>query len=120
MVVTFDITPIGYKRMTRFSKFNPEMQAYYAYKGMVGALAVSKRFVLPDRFHVTFVLPMPPSWSKGKQSLMNGRPHQQKPDADNLLKALCDSLKTEDKTIWEVSVRKLWGRKGIITIETYE
>lgn len=119
--VSFDITPIGYKRMTRFSKFNPEMQSYYVYKGMVGALAIQKRFKLPDQFQVVFIVPMAPSWSKAKRELMEGRPHQQKPDVDNLLKALLDALRPgADQTIWDVSARKLWGNKGSISIETYE
>lgn len=35
---------------------------------------------------------MPRSWSTRKRAEMAGRPHTQKPDKDNCLKAICDAL----------------------------
>jgi Holliday junction resolvase RusA-like endonuclease len=49
---------------------------------------------------------------------MVGRPHQQKPDLDNLLKALVDACYQEDKGIWNYGeLKKLWDYKGSIIIE---
>jgi len=58
---------------------------------------------------------MPASWSKKKRALMNETPHQAKPDIDNMLKAVFDSLLTDDSGIHTIiEVRKVWGEKGAI------
>lgn len=72
---------------------------------------------LPESYaHVTFVIPMPKSWSKKKRAEMDGKPHQSKPDKDNLEKALMDALFTDDSHIWDSRVTKLWGETGKIII----
>lgn len=76
------------------------------------------RISLPESgYHVTFVLPMPDSWSKKKRAEMAEKPHQQKPDADNLLKALMDAIYSEDCAVWDVRVTKRWGNAGEIIIK---
>ena len=47
---------------------------------------------------------------------MIGQPHQQKPDADNLLKALQDAIFDDDCAIWNIQVTKLWSDKGSIEV----
>lgn len=66
--------------------------------------------------HITFILPMPTSWSKKKRAVMNGQAHQQKPDVDNMIKALMDALYVDDAHIWDLRVTKLWGESGQILI----
>lgn len=56
---------------------------------------------------------MPPSWSEKKRREMEGKPHQQKPDLDNLLKSL-DALYEDDSVIWKISAEKVWAREGFI------
>ena len=51
---------------------------------------------------------------------MDGRPHQQKPDVDNLLKALMDALFDDDCKVWSVAVSKVWGESGKITVRLPE
>ena len=70
--------------------------------------------------HVTFVLPMPKSWSKKKRAEMNGKPHQGKPDLDNLMKSLMDALFEDDTHIWDSRITKLWGENGQIIIRESE
>ena len=66
---------------------------------------------------ITFILPMPQSWSRKKRIETHGKPHQQKPDLDNLLKALADAVHEEDCRIWNYgSITKLWGETGAINI----
>jgi Holliday junction resolvase RusA-like endonuclease len=48
---------------------------------------------------------------------MDGKPHQSKPDKDNLEKALMDALFTDDSHIWDSRVTKLWGKEGQIIIK---
>ena len=63
-----------------------------------------------------FVLPMPKSWSK-KKAAMNGQPHQQRPDTDNLVKAVLDAVHEEDSQIYHVDGLKFWGTEGAIIIQ---
>ena len=61
-----------------------------------------------DTFEIEFHVPMPQSWSKKKKADMNKRPHQQRPDLDNYLKAWKDSVYEEDAVVWRVKASKLW------------
>lgn len=67
--------------------------------------------------HIIFIIPMPKSWSQKKRDLMNGQPHQQKPDIDNLTKSLLDALFDDDSHIWDIRTSKVWGEMGQIIIE---
>ena len=112
----YAITPVPKPRMTqsdRWAKRAPVLR-YFAFKDEVRLNKIS----LPEcGYHVTFILPMPDSWSKKKKEEMNGKPHQQKPDKDNLEKALLDAIFEDDCRIWDGRVSKVWGEKGQIKIE---
>ena len=74
---------------------------------------------LPESgYHVTFILPMPRSWSKRKRDDMDGKPHQQKPDKDNLEKAILDAVYADDCCVWDGRATKLWGKEGKIIVKT--
>lgn len=112
----YNVVPMGKPRMTRADKWKqrPEVMRYRAFCDHVRLLGV----VMPEsNSHVTFVIPMPKSWSKKKRSEMDGKPHQSKPDKDNLEKALMDALFTDDSHIWDSRVTKLWGEEGQIIIK---
>lgn len=53
------------------------------------------------------------SWSKKKTEAHLHRPHTQRPDLDNLAKAICDGLNriawADDGQIAELTTRKVWG-----------
>lgn len=111
----YPIIPVAKPRMTQSDQWKkrPVVLKYRAFKDEVRAHGV----VLPEcNAVVTFYLPMPKSWSKKKRSAMIGKPHQQTPDVDNLLKALADACHTDDSHIWDVHVRKLWAEEGSIVI----
>lgn len=96
----------------RWAKRKPVLE-YFAYKDEIRLRGVK----LPENgYHVTFILPMPISWSKKKRAAMNGKPHQQRPDKDNLEKALLDAIFDEDSKVWDGRVTKLWGEVGQIII----
>lgn len=112
----FDITPMGKPRMTRADKWKkrPEVLRYRAFCDEVRLHNVT----LPESgYHVIFVLPMPPSWSKKKRAGHDGQPHQSKPDKDNLEKALLDAIFDDDSKIWDGRVTKIWGEAGQIIIK---
>ena len=56
----------------------------------------------------------PASWSKKKAAAHLGRPHTQKPDLDNLGKALLDGLNriafADDSQVSSVTMVKSWGQ----------
>lgn len=75
-------------------------------------------YTVPDEIKIIFHVPMPPSWSLKHQTSMIGKPHQQRPDIDNYLKAYLDALCTEDSHVWNAHAIKLWSRVGAIEICT--
>ena len=114
----YDITPIGKPRMTRADnwKQRPAVMRYRAFCDEVRL----KNVAMPEQGgHITFVVPMPKSWSQKKRVTMNGQAHQQKPDADNMIKALMDALFTDDAHIWDFRVTKVWGESGQILISDF-
>ena len=128
MILTWNITPIQAPRMTRADawKKRPIVLKYRAFRDAVQA--EMKKVDLGgatwkdlDTLVVNFYIPMPPSWSKKKKETMAGAMHQQKPDLDNLIKAILDSIfrDGDDCRVAAVVARKFWiagSGKIIITI----
>ncbi len=111
----YPIIPVPKPRMTQRDKWakRPAVMRYRAFCDEVRLHGVK----LPDSgSHVTFVMPMPKSWSAKKKYIMCGEPHQQTPDVDNLGKALFDAVHKQDCTIWDVRITKKWGHSGVIII----
>lgn len=107
------LRPEGRKRRDR-------IEAYNNYKIAVAAEAKRKKFVMPEQgAHVTFFIPVSKSWRKHKKETFHLKLHQERPDADNLYKALSDSLMCEDKSIADIHITKKWvnSDKGWIEIE---
>ncbi|PWE48464.1 hypothetical protein DEM26_18115 [Thioclava sp. NG1] len=67
----------------------------------------------PVRVEIVATFVPAKSWSKKKRAEHLHRPHCQKPDVDNVAKAICDGLNriawADDSQIAEMSVRKGWG-----------
>ena len=99
-------------------KQRPCVLRYWAYKDELVNLWEDRE--LPDTFHVIFTMPMPDSWNKKRKASFDGKPHQQKPDTDNLLKAFCDCLLKEDSHLWDVRATKIWGQTGSIELRELE
>ncbi len=111
----YPIIPNTKPRMTQSDKWKkrPCVLRYFEFKDKVRDHKVE----LPECHHITFVVPMPESWSKKKKIVMNGKPHQQRPDVDNFLKAIFDAVFEEDSHIWDCRATKMWGREGQIIIK---
>jgi Holliday junction resolvase RusA-like endonuclease len=71
----------------------------------------------PDGVIVKAHIPMPPSWSKKKKAAMAGKPCRQKPDYDNIAKAVGDTLFEEDRCLWFGAVIKHWCAEGSERLE---
>lgn len=107
----YNITPVPKPRMTRRDKWDkrPRVLRYRAFEDLVQLNGIT---IPEDGCHVVFHLPLP------KRPKFNvGDPHKQKPDVDNLLKALLDSLYKNDSHIWNIQVSKVWSKSGKIEIK---
>lgn len=115
----YDIVPVPKPRQTRRDRWKkrPAVMRYRTFKDEVRLRKVS---VPESNGRITFVMPMPKSWPEKKKQAMDGKPHQVKPDKDNLEKALLDALFLDDAHIWDGRTTKVWGRAGKIIITREE
>lgn len=111
----FNITPLGKPTMTQHDKYarKPCVLRYWAFCEECQLKGVTVQ-VHDD---ITFVLPMPASWSAKKKAAHDGKPHLQKPDTSNMLKAIEDAVHQNDSHLWHYSgLTKVWGYEGAIII----
>lgn len=116
----YDVTPSPKVKQTKSDQWRnpprPAVAKYRAFRDRVQALGIT----IVDGDSITFVLPMPQSWPAKKRAAMDGQPHRQKPDLDNLLGGLFDAaMPLEDCHIAELgALRKVWGQVGSIGVLT--
>ncbi len=112
----YNVTPCPKPRQTRSDKWKkrPSVMRYRAFCDEVRAAGVE---LYPCGLHITFIVPMPKSWSDRKKAEMDGQPHQQRPDVDNYLKSALDAVYGEDCHVWDIRATKLWGREGAIIVD---
>ena len=104
------VSPVAKPRSTRRDKFNPS-KAVLKYRDFCddfNAAAEKHGFALGEAVSIRFYIPTPPSYSKRKAESLWGKPHQQRPDLDNFVKAVLDAPKQDDSHIWYLSVSKVW------------
>ena len=113
-MIKIDITPIGKPRMTQRDKWQqrPAVMRYRAFKDLINLKCNKLGFELPAELIAQYHIPMPKSWSKKKKKEMLGKPHQQKPDIDNINKAVMDALAKEDSFVYSVNCQKYWTETG--------
>ena len=117
-MIALPVVPVAKPRMTRQDKWKQRkcVMKYRAYKDELRLRLKPYGDIDLNFSGVRFVIPMPPSWSMKKRAEMIGQPHTQKPDVDNLLKGLMDALLEDDSGVHTISVQKVWGEEGGITI----
>ena len=121
---TFEITeqPVAKQRprMTRNGRvYRPSKTVAFekAIRGIVAPLHG------PVKVTVWATFKPPVSWTKKKTAAKMNMPHIQRPDLDNVAKAICDALNgvayTDDSQIAAIEARKVWGptARTVITIE---
>lgn len=110
------ISPMGAPRQTQRDKWKgrPVVLRYHAFRD---ELRLRYRKDLPQSLQLVFYIEPPVSWSNKKRLASIGTPHNQKPDIDNLIKAVLDTLAPDDKAIWRVYAEKYWASEGGIEIE---
>lgn len=114
----FLLDPVPKPRMSRSDiwKKRPIVNRYFAFKDKLVLEAKKKKFKLGDKYYVEFLIAMPKSWTESKKRSFHGLPHRQKPDLDNLIKALNDCLIAEDSVVWSIEASKIWWDEGKILI----
>jgi len=110
------ITPVAKPRMTRSDRWK-QRPAVLRYRAFSDELRLKTPDMDLNYYTLTFGLPMPKSWSKKKKLEMDGQPHQQKPDIDNLCKSVLDALYLDDSHIHDINLKKVWTTNGFILFE---
>ena len=93
----------------------PKKHPVHAYKRAVHEAAVAAGlpvFSGPVDVEIAAVFSMPKSWSKKKRDALACDLHAQKPDADNVAKAILDALSAfwrDDAQVAVLRVRKMWS-----------
>lgn len=114
--IELDITPCPKPRMTQRDKWQ-KRDCVMRYRNFCDRFREQfPHSTIPEEIRIEFDIPMPPSWSKKKMSAMEGKPHQQKPDIDNLCKSVFDALHVDDSHIWKLYAIKRWAMTGKITL----
>ena len=110
------ITPVPAPRQVRSDAWapSPSVQRYRTFRDEVRWSG----FKIPDpeRTHLIFLLPLPPSWPARQRAEYLGMPHRNKPDTDNLIKALLDAVFLQDAGVWDIRGTKLWWSHGGILV----
>ena len=118
MKVSYPIIPVAKPRMTQSDKWRMRdcCRKYWDFKDQVE----KHKITIPEQgAKITFILPLPGSYSRKKKLALNGNAHQLRPDLSNLIKALEDAIFAEDSHIWNYGgLTKIWGYEGGIRIET--
>jgi Holliday junction resolvase RusA-like endonuclease len=116
-VKEYPIVPVAKPRMTQRDrwKHRPVVDAYMSFKDECRAHGVT---LTTEGQHITFIIPMPKSWNAKKRAEMDGKPHQQKPDVDNMLKGVMDAVLAQDCGVWDCRITKRWGEVGKIIINS--
>ena len=131
--VTFEIPGKPFaKQRPRFSRrsgraYTPsETVSFERQIGVIAAQYFDAPLAGPVRLSVAATFCPPPSWSKKKTAAHMNRFHIQKPDADNIIKAVKDGLNriafADDAQVAQESVSKIWGpvARTVVTIEALE
>ena len=115
-------TPIPAPRMTKADKWKkrPAVLKYYDWGDKLRKSVFGYSHLkfptdgknTPKRINVTFVLPIPPSTSNKRVLELEGKSHEVRPDLDNLIKGLLDSLYERDSVVHSVTSAKRYSRKG--------
>lgn len=113
----FYLDSVAKPRMTRSDvwKKRPSVMRYRAFCDSLRDKAGN--YLPGDIVSLEFYICMPKSWSKKKKKALEGKPHQQTPDIDNLIKAFLDALLDDDSSVWSVHATKHWAVEGKIVVK---
>lgn len=117
-IYIIEIEPLGYVRRTRADawKKRPVVNKYYSYKNLLAYLLNRMGYNQSNSLEIVFHLPIPKSLSKTKINAINGKPHNKKPDIDNLVKAFLDTATKQDSFVYKIKASKFYSLNPKIII----
>lgn len=112
-------TPVAKPRMTKADRWKkrPIVEKYWTFKDNIVRQAKKQNFKLGRAYKVTFYVALPKSISKKEKEKRLGKAHTIRPDLDNFLKSLNDTLMDEDSGVHYIVCSKKWAEKGKIIVE---
>lgn len=115
-IYKIEIDPVAKPRMSRSDVWKKRqcVVKYRAFADELRLLVKEVGFKPTECLDVEFYIAVPESWSEKKKRSFIGKPHQAKPDIDNLIKAQMDILFETDQHVWQLSTAKFWAEKGSI------
>lgn len=118
---TFKGKPVAKPRMTRADAWKKRkcVLDYWEFKDEINKQANEQGFELGEKYRVTFYIEIPKSRKTGKKKAVDGQPHKQRPDGDNMVKALNDCLLDEDSGVWYTVSIKRWSTEPKIVVENF-
>lgn len=113
-IITIHLTPMGKPRQTQRDKWDRRacVVRYRDLADRLRAVAKLTGYKLERELYADFYLPMAKSWPKKKKAEKLGTEHDQKPDIDNMCKAVMDALSKEDKAVYRAWGDKYWSESG--------
>ena len=117
MLTILNVCPVGKPRMTQRDKWMKRecTNKYWTFCDTLRWEVKAKKLELTKSLRIIFYLPIPKSYKKRKE--YENKPHDKKPDWDNLAKAFCDALYPEDSVIYHADVTKYYSLTPRIEVE---
>ena len=123
MSLILRIPPMAKPRMTQRDKIpalqSKQAQKYFTWKRELQWKLKQfgiKRIDNDGEVNCVFYIAMPQSWNSQKRKKMYATPHTQRPDIDNLIKALLDAVYQEDCKIYSIKALKKWAINSYIYV----
>ncbi len=115
--------PIGKPRQTHSDRWKkrPVVLRWYAWKdkcteAFQAAGGLPENSIIDDIMMTAHFCPAK-SLSKKKKFALLGQPHRQRPDIDNIAKALLDAVFLEDSHVSDATLRKRWNHTPGLHVE---
>lgn len=102
--------PIGKPRQTQRDKWQ-QRPCVVQYRLFADRARMAAQGKIPDELEgvsMRFFFAMPNSWDAKKRLRYDGKPHESKPDLDNCVKSILDSLLDNDEIISRLDAQKFW------------
>lgn len=109
------IVPAAAPRQSQRDKWKPTTTVL-RYRAFRDECRIRKVWAPQPGDTVIFFMPIPNSATQKRRDALHGTPHMQKPDVDNLKKALMDASYADDAHIWAIEPLKFWSKQPGIYI----